>query len=332
MSVTTILKSRWTGTLVMGLVALSVAILAALLLLPGRAEAQAEAQEEEQAAANTTRTVGPGESLWTIAHARLAPEATPQQVAEEVERIYAFNRERIGDDPNLLLVGQELLVSPAVRPAAASEEAASVAPIEEAQRVAPDNTASVASAGQPAEEGPAEANDGPASSAEEPVSAAAEEEEEEVAAEEAGSSSSEPEYVAGGGVVGSVIEGIAEKRKVLGLGVLLLTVLIAALMAWKLPLTRPTRGSSRGYGENYSGYYDNYALPSPPEQEQEEQEKEGEEQAHEAEVSEVEAPPEQAEVEPTTAETSAVPAGSTGAYSRQHRLRRIHVKRTPGGR
>ncbi len=118
MSVRTLIKVQRTGTLVMGLVALSVAILTALLL-PGRAEAQ----EEEQAATNTTTTttVGPGDSLWAIAQARLAPEAAPQQVAEEVERIYALNQRWIGEDPNLLLVGQELLVSPVVRPAESEE-------------------------------------------------------------------------------------------------------------------------------------------------------------------------------------------------------------------
>lgn len=108
MSVRTVLKSRWSGRLLVGLIALSVAIFTALLLA-GRAEAQ-----EEAAAANTkTKTVEPGDSLWAIAQERLAPDASPQRVAEEVERTYALNRERLGEDPNLIRVGLELTLSPA---------------------------------------------------------------------------------------------------------------------------------------------------------------------------------------------------------------------------
>jgi hypothetical protein len=104
LSVTTRLRSRWTRTLVLGLIALSVAILATLIL-SGRAEAQ------EQAANTKTTPVESGGSLWTIAQAQLAPDATPQQVAEEVERIYWLNRKQIGEDPNLIFPGQELLLA-----------------------------------------------------------------------------------------------------------------------------------------------------------------------------------------------------------------------------
>lgn len=119
MSVRTILKSRWSGRLLVGLIALSVAILTTLLLA-GRAEAQ------EEAAANTkTKTVEPGDSLWTIAQERLAPDASPPRVAEEVERTYALNRELLGEDPNLILVGQELALSPATSEPASVEAVAS---------------------------------------------------------------------------------------------------------------------------------------------------------------------------------------------------------------
>jgi LysM repeat protein len=113
LSVRTVLKSRWSGRLLVGLIALSVAIFTALLLA-GRAEAQEDEAQEEAAAANTkTKTVEPGDSLWAIAQERLAPDASPQRVAEEVERTYALNRERLGEDPNLIRVGQELTLSPA---------------------------------------------------------------------------------------------------------------------------------------------------------------------------------------------------------------------------
>jgi hypothetical protein len=82
-------------------IALAIALLVAMLLVlfPGRAEAQE--QEEEQAANNaeTTTTVQPGDSLWTMAQARLAPDPAPQRVALEAERIYALNQDRIGPDP-----------------------------------------------------------------------------------------------------------------------------------------------------------------------------------------------------------------------------------------
>ena len=303
MSVRTILESRWTGTLAMALVALSVAMLATLLL-PGRADAQ-----EERAAANTTtRTVGPGDSLWTIAQAQLASDAAPQQVAEEVERIYALNREWIGDDPNLLLVGQELLlVGPALsEEASANEEPATttsgeaepvaesvtdpvtesmIEPVAQPAEMAASNTA--ASTQQPAEEGPAataitEANEEPAAQpAEEPV------------AEKEELSSSEPE-----GVVG---EGIAVDRKIFGVGILLLTALIAILtVVWRLLIyRRPSSDSSlyhsegyRRYGENYSGYYDDYAQPHQPEQPKEKEEQQtAETEAAERGALELEAEP-----------------------------------------
>jgi hypothetical protein len=59
------------------------------------------------------RVVEPGDSLWAIAQEHLGPYASPQQVATEVERTHWLNRDRIGEDPNLLLVGQQLSLAPA---------------------------------------------------------------------------------------------------------------------------------------------------------------------------------------------------------------------------
>jgi hypothetical protein len=144
------LKRRHAGALIAGLT-LSIAILA--VLLPGWAEAQevdtdAVSIETAQATTNdqpngadeltttaTTSTVTPpqnvyepaaaaalvvepGDSLWAIAQERLGPEATSQQVAEETTKIYELNRERIGDDPNLIFPGQELLLTQRPEPAA----------------------------------------------------------------------------------------------------------------------------------------------------------------------------------------------------------------------
>jgi hypothetical protein len=273
LSVTTILRSRWTGTLVAGVIALSVAILAALLL-PGRAEAQEQATPK-----TTTKLVEPGDSLWTIAQAQLVPDA-PQQVAEEVERLYALNRDRIGDDPNFLLVGQELFVGPALG--------------EEQPRANGEEPATTTGATEPVEE---------------PVA------EEEPAAEkgpsiEEGSSISGPEGVG----------GIAVDRKILGVGILSLTALIAMLIVvWRiLVYRRPSSGwsldHSQGYyhyyGENYAAgsYYANYAAQS---RYQEEREKE--EQATETKIFEPQEPDPNLEI-------PAASAGSAQTNSRPHRL------------
>jgi len=53
-------------------------------------------------------TVRRGDSLWTIARARLGPAATPARVAREWPRWFAANRSVIGADPDLLRPGQVL--------------------------------------------------------------------------------------------------------------------------------------------------------------------------------------------------------------------------------
>jgi hypothetical protein len=107
-------------------VALSVAILA---MLPDVAAAQEEdtsgapPRQVEQNADESTyestgsaaglRVVTPGDSLWSIAQEQLGPNAAPEWVANEAGRIHWLNRDRIGEDPNLILVGQELTLLPA---------------------------------------------------------------------------------------------------------------------------------------------------------------------------------------------------------------------------
>jgi hypothetical protein len=243
LSVTTILRSRWTGTLVAGVIALSVAFLAALLL-PGRVDAQ------EQATPNTTtKLVEPGDSLWTIAQAQFATDAAPQQVAEEVGRIYVINRDRIGDDPNFLLVGQELLVSPTLGelPRATEQPATEPTTSGEAEPVAEPVAQSVSA---PVTE-----------SMIEPATA------EEPAAEE-GPSTSGPE--------GVVLGGIAVDQKIVGVGILSLTALIAILMVvWRLLIyRRPSSGWSLDHSQGYHPYGENYANYAAQSRYQEERQKE----------------------------------------------------------
>jgi LysM repeat protein len=76
-------------------------MLALLTVVPAVAKAQ------ERGAAPARVVVSPGDSLWSISEEHLAPNATPRKIASEVERIYALNRDRIGPDPNLIFSGQE---------------------------------------------------------------------------------------------------------------------------------------------------------------------------------------------------------------------------------
>jgi hypothetical protein len=57
---------------------------------------------------NDTHTVRRGESLWTIASDLLGNSATVSEIAAESNRIYNLNRDRIGDDPDVLIIGTVL--------------------------------------------------------------------------------------------------------------------------------------------------------------------------------------------------------------------------------
>jgi hypothetical protein len=212
------LKKRHTGVALLAGLTLSIAILAALV--PGWAEAQevntnavsietaqdpnndqtnaaADNGADEATTTATTSTVTttsqstyepaaaalmvePGDSLWAIAQERLGPEATPQQVAQETGRIYGLNRERIGEDPNLIFPGQELLLTQGLEPAA------DVSPTTAGVATEP---AEVPAVGEPAGEEPATTVEQPTvTSDEEAVPDAATQDDESVA------ESDEPSY------------------------------------------------------------------------------------------------------------------------------------------
>jgi hypothetical protein len=243
LSVTTILRCRWIGTLVAGFIALSVAILAALLL-PGQAEAQEQATPK-----TTTKLVEPGDSLWTIAQTRLSPDAAPQQVAEEAGRIYALNQYQLGDNPNLLLVGQELVVSPVVgeEPRAGEPAVAEEPLVAEQQAPEPIVAESEGVFYSPAAEGAV--SEGAVSSTL-PTPDSPDEQAE-----------SAPTTTAGG-IVGSLLEAydnLKVERRLLGLGFIALTLIIAALMVWRLPMKRNVEDPA-AWGIPRE-YYENYTLP-----------------------------------------------------------------------
>lgn len=63
-----------------------------------------------------TVVVHRGETLWSIAARELGPEATDAQIDTAWHRWYAANRGVIGNDPDVILPGQQLQAPPARTP------------------------------------------------------------------------------------------------------------------------------------------------------------------------------------------------------------------------
>lgn len=223
------LKQRTTTVLLVAGVLLMV--LVALLIQPGVANAQG-AQEEERPVV----VVNPGDTLWSISQQRLHQNATPQEVMNEMERIYQLNRSQIGNNPDLLLAGQQLLLTPlAAEPTAAA--------------TAPPTSAEPATAAEPA-------------AAADRASAGPVEEQQTITLPDM----PEVELVAVNSSIGaeaSLLESYAGiQRRTLGVGIIALTVILAILMAWRLPMNRPVGGYGLwGIPSGY-GYSENYALLS----------------------------------------------------------------------
>ncbi|MBA2713163.1 MAG: LysM peptidoglycan-binding domain-containing protein, partial [Rubrobacteraceae bacterium] len=87
-------------------------VLAALMLALAPAVAEAQTKDES----TPSIVVRPGDTLWSISQERLATNAAPQQIYNKTARIYALNSERIGEDPNLIYPGEVLLLKPAREP------------------------------------------------------------------------------------------------------------------------------------------------------------------------------------------------------------------------
>jgi LysM domain len=188
-------------------------VAATLLVLSGVAEAQGTdsvVNDTRSANQNTGVTVPvgpseddtrlvvrPGDSLWTIAGDRLQPDASPEQIGYEIERIVELNRNLLGSNPDMILPGQELLLAPVAEPVAAEPVAA------------------------------------------EPVAA------EPVAAEPVAPT-----------VERFPTQNNVEQHRLLGVGIIVLTFVVAILMVWKLPMRRPQSWKTP-VGDNYYP-----ALPS----------------------------------------------------------------------
>jgi hypothetical protein len=110
---------------------MTIAVLALWAIVSAAAPAAASAtatplandpQVTDRAAGAADRVVvASGDSLWSISSHWLGPEATTEQVADGVKRIYALNQKQIGSNPNLLIAGQRLLVPSHVASRVASE-------------------------------------------------------------------------------------------------------------------------------------------------------------------------------------------------------------------
>ena len=123
-----------------------------LAVFPGVAEAQYTDMTSIETSQNTTMNVDsdtneelqpapepserlmvyPGDTLWSISQRHLGPQASPQQIANEAERIFELNRDRIGEDPSMLMPGEELFLTPSAlqqadRPENTSEASVSTA-------------------------------------------------------------------------------------------------------------------------------------------------------------------------------------------------------------
>ena len=222
-------------------IAVAVLLVGALAALPTVAEAQAEAQEEEEDTSGDTRqaeqsayesndpaakhrVVEPGDSLWAIVQERLGPNASPQQVANDVERIYWLNRDRIGDNPNLLAEGQELSLAPLSSP---SGDIPQTEPVVVAGPPVAATEEQPATQEQPTEPGPGVEDTG--------------EPKEQGASTAVASSLPEP------------YNAQHQQRRLLGLGVLALTLLLAILAALRLPLRRSVgRSQPRATSQAYA--------------------------------------------------------------------------------
>src|SRR5215208_4584772 len=243
------------------------------------AEQNSTTDDEKGASATTRLVVEPGDSLWSISEEHIGPGATPEQVAYEVERIFELNRDQIGENPNLIFPGQEFfLVSAALGSAAAAPEQP-VAVAEQQQAPEPIVVESEGVFDSPAAEDAAIENVVPedAIPAALPSRDQTDEQAESAPAESAPAESAPAESVpaesaapatTAGSIGDSVLEAynnLKGERRLLGVGILALTLIVALLMAWRLPMRRNVE-DPQAWGIPQQQYYENYAPAEAPRQ------------------------------------------------------------------
>ena len=231
-------------------------MVALLTVLPAVAQAQ---EQQQEGTAPASVVVSPGDTLWSISEEHLGPGATPQQIADEVERIYVLNQDQIGPDPNLIFTGQELSL-PAVGGSLSGDEAATKK--NTAQETVTGAVKGVRSAkGEPANQ---QANNLP-NLPKVPASAPATPAIGSLASDAAPPTASPVASLlntvrsavssAVAALVGTLAEAktTADGRQLLGWGIIALALLVGALMAWKLPMRRNTGDEKEVWGI-YEGY------------------------------------------------------------------------------
>lgn len=227
-----------------------------LALFPAAAEAQTEDKSTPSV------VVRGGDSLWSISADLLGPNATPRQVMKGAERIRALNRARIGADPDLVLVGQKLLVPPAMseRTPRKTSETADAGQRDQGPmgtQVKAPSTAPVGGDAAGIRVPKTEAERGSERPLRLPDTAAAAP----VPAVRAAPNGVQPSSRSS--FFGTLTEAFIEvsddvrndRRRLLGLGITALTLAVAALMAWKLPMKRTTRVDRELWGLPSGPYY-----------------------------------------------------------------------------
>jgi hypothetical protein len=252
------------------------------------AEQNSTTDYEKGASATTRLVVEPGDSLWSISEEHIGPGATPEQVAYEVERIFELNRDQIGENPNLIFPGQEFFLVSAAPGGAAQAPEQPVAVAEQQQAPTPIVVGSEGVSDSPAAENAAIEDvvpeDGVSEGAvsEDAIPAAAptrdqtdEQAEsaptESVTAESASAESTPAESTPAttarsiGDSVLEALNNLKGERRLLGVGILALTLIVALLMAWRLPMRRNVE-DPQAWGIPQQQYYENYAPAEAPRQ------------------------------------------------------------------
>src|ERR671921_195959 len=243
------------------------------------AEQNSTTDDEKGTSATPRLVVEPGDSLWSISEEHIGPGATPEQVAYEVERIFELNRGQIGENPNLIFPGQEFFLVSAAPGGAAAAPEQPVAVAEQQQAPTPIVVESEGVSDSPAAEDAAIEDVVPEDGVSEgavsedaiptalPSRDQTDEQAESAPAESTPAESAAPATTAGsiGDSVLEALNNLKGERRLLGVGILALTLIVALRMAWRLPMRRNGE-DPQAWGIPQQQYYENYAPAEAPRQ------------------------------------------------------------------